>query len=476
MEVIDSSSFKNMIRTARIARDCPISSAEELKDIIQQKSTEQTQCVKEKLRWIASFCLSQEWWGPFRNGKHYATISVHYIRDWSYNHMMVLCKEMQDNEVFDQMSFMATFQQEYAEFQPAALERVICNLSHKQFLPGFLGSEGMPVFDAHDESTVYNHCFTHELGNVIARVLQGDAQSHIRQLITKASKLLFTSALDRTDDATQATQWHDQLKLLDFVIIRSEEARNELNSEHCLLDAAEMIELRNVLDMLKPFQDVVANFMTAGATTCSGSLVVPYHRLLIQTLAELEVKHPTSTLLRGLHQSFLERTDFVEERSTRATIYTTSTTLDPRFKLRWCDDKDYDMYKDHLILIAKNVVREKSEPVDTAKTNGSFSSVFAKILKQPSESSEDAAVATEVLRYLREPIIGEDSDVLRYWRQNELNFPSLGVLASKYLAIPTSSADLEGFKSVERMTAPANELSGELLENIIALSAGGFDD
>ena len=468
LEVVESLTFKNLVAAIRESHVCPLNMVGDIRNLIRSRSLERKQTVKDKLKCMTSFCLSEELCKPLINGKHYATLSVHYIQDWTYNHFLVLSKEINAREDSVEHEAVTTFTQVYAEFQPSALECIICNLSQEQALPGFGSMTKIPVPSPYNGATAYNNAFINEVGNAIILSLQDPSQNRAMQLVNKASNLLLNKGANWQCNVNQATQWFEQLKLLEVVFARSEEARNELNADECLLDAAEMIELRKVLDVLKPFQDVMDRFITAPDNVCMGSLVVPYRKLLIQTLTELEAKHSDSTFLQCLQSMFIQRTEFVEEKSVRATIYTTSTTLDPRFKLRWCDDTDYDMYKDHLILLAKNTMQLKSEPKELTNPNGLSTSVFAKILKRPLESSEDAVVATEVLRYLREPIITEDSDVLNYWKQNELNFPSLSMLARKYLAIPTSAADLKNARP--NIATAENNLSGQLLESIVELS------
>ncbi|XP_067943347.1 receptor-type tyrosine-protein phosphatase mu-like [Watersipora subatra] len=466
-DVIDTQSFRNLALALKSAKDSLIPSSEEVKDIIQNRSDERFHRVKEQLEHISSYCLSEESYVSKTSSQSYATVSVHYMQEWSYKHMTVLCKDI--SKLHDKHSAILRFREEHSDVYPAAMQCIVCNLSQQQALPGFVDMTPVSVPALHNYSEGYSNSFTNEIGNAVICALQEDAQSRVVQLINHASSLLTRKAEAWDCPLSEAVHWYQQLKLLEVVLNRSEQARDGFNSDESLLDAAEMIELKNVLQMLKPFQDVIEQFHAAAAQSCSSSLVVPYHRLLLQNLSEMEAKYPDSPLLGSLHRAFLERTDFVEMQNTHATVYTTATMLDPRFKLRWCEDKDYDMYKEHLVAIAKNIMKVKMETDVASKTNGSVSSVFAKILKKPLESSEDAAVATDVMRYLREPIIPEDSDILGYWKHNELNFPSLSILARRYLAIPTSSVDL---KDVSTNFAPPDsmQLSGNLLERIVELS------
>ncbi len=54
----------------------------------------------------------------------------------------------------------------------------------------------------------------------------------------------------------------------------------------------------------------------------------------------------------------------------------------------------------------------------------------------------------EISDYLSEPCILENSDPLTFWRQNSSRFSSLAKVASKYLAMPASSAPVERLFSI----------------------------
>lgn len=474
LETFESASFKKLVNVIRNVSRCSLPSADDLGEQLHQLATHQKDAIKEQLKLVNNFCLAEEIRQPWHDGKCYAIISMHYIKDWSYRHRMLLCKQTSSTQETFKLNTMESFQLEYGDFESSVIEKIICNLSERQSLPGFLDGSAPITRIIGQEKQRYNNSFTNELGNAVVRALADTSQTHIALLFKKAAKLLTAKAFDGAYDSSVALEWFEQMKLLKLVVMNSEELERETENvelKDLLLNSSEVQALSTILQMLESFREVVEHFRFAGAKTCTASLAVPYHRLLLQTLTELRAQHPNHSFLECLSRYFIDCTDFVEGRSSDPTIYTTATTLDPRFKLRWCDDTDYELYKNHIADLARRVVECKTEPT-TLAVNGTASSIFAKILKQPSESHEDAAIATEVLRYLREPIIAEDRDVLDYWKQNEANFPNLSVLASKYLAIPTSSADIKDLYPLDSNILVNNSsLSGNLLENIVELGS-----
>ncbi|KAK3907808.1 Transposable element Hobo transposase [Frankliniella fusca] len=66
--------------------------------------------------------------------------------------------------------------------------------------------------------------------------------------------------------------------------------------------------------------------------------------------------------------------------------------------------------------------------------------VYRKYLEDAEDSEE--IVEDEIDRYVREPI-GDDSDILGWWKQKRERFPRLSRLAQQFLVIPASSASAE---------------------------------
>ena len=58
------------------------------------------------------------------------------------------------------------------------------------------------------------------------------------------------------------------------------------------------------------------------------------------------------------------------------------------------------------------------------------------------------SINIEFQRYLSQPCISEDRDVLAYWKDHRETFPTLAKLAQKYLSVPASSAPVERIFSI----------------------------
>lgn len=456
ISVVETPQFKNLVSAAK---SCFVH-VPSVKGICEKMKVEASDCkasIKEILATVKHFYLSEE--TRSCHGRTYVCLSVHYIHKWAPRRLRVFCKKVEcfGGGVY-QLDTLAVFRSEFGDLPH---NDVFCNLSGKLSLPGFKSCINLEneCFGWTEIEGKYWSCFTYELGNSIVCSLLHSSQTQLLTVLRKCSKILAMMRVGET------SSWYEQVNSLTQLleVDGSGDAVEVLDKDS--LTQSEQTELRRFLDAVKPMRDVVKHFQRAGATTSTSSLVVPYRRLLMQTYAESPVSDDQS-FVHVLSQQFLQKTEFVESGNKRPTIYTTATSLDPRFKLQWCDDAYFDMYKEHLLALAKAKPAQKAESAGAPSSNATLS-VFAKILKQTSQSNEDLVVNSEVMRYLQEPIVSEESDVLTYWQQNQQHLPTLSALAQRYLAIPTSSADLE----LSLSACLKDSVEVELAENMMMLQS-----
>jgi zinc finger BED domain-containing protein 1 (E3 SUMO-protein ligase ZBED1) len=83
--------------------------------------------------------------------------------------------------------------------------------------------------------------------------------------------------------------------------------------------------------------------------------------------------------------------------------------------------------------------------------------------------------STELNRYISIQKIQPNCDALQWWAENSINFPILGVLAMRYLAIPATSAPSERLWSLAAhvITKSRTQLDSHLVSDIIFLKENG---
>ena len=80
---------------------------------------------------------------------------------------------------------------------------------------------------------------------------------------------------------------------------------------------------------------------------------------------------------------------------------------------------------------------------------------------QQSKSEQDICEA-EVSQYKKELSINATQNPLTWWRQNNERYPSLAILAKKYLCIPATSVPLESVFSTAGDIVTAQKVSTEI--------------
>ena len=140
-----------------------------------------------------------------------------------------------------------------------------------------------------------------------------------------------------------------------------------------------------------------------------------------------------------------------------------ATTLDPRFKLKWCLNEDER--EDIKIKLLQGMAKEREECVltDSSKNDGMASTPSSDPVNPPSakkkssqllqfifentdttsaETSQSDSMKAEVTSYLTDSCIAEKDNPLEYWTKNASLYPTLAALAKCYLSIPALSGCL----------------------------------
>lgn len=155
--------------------------------------------------------------------------------------------------------------------------------------------------------------------------------------------------------------------------------------------------------------------------------------------------------------------------------YTIASVLDPRFKVRWCDEEKLNepltivrLKASQTEIFQKNNPSEEELSLPKKKPKSNFFNFMSPSRPKPKRS---ASVGNELDNYLSEPCMDMDSNPLEYWSINCIKYPVLAKLASKYLAIPATSAPVERLFSVAGKTFRPERcrLSDEKFEKLMTI-------
>ncbi len=221
-------------------------------------------------------------------------------------------------------------------------------------LPGFVNDEtsdsedddseddGCEFVNLSSEEVSFTHhsCFAHVLQLVVKDGLQNAGQ--INTVIKKCSKLVYfirksTIASDVLCDeirpqADNITRWNSQLKMVKSVFSILENKLSELEGAPNLTTYDRNI-LQDIVTILTPFEEAT-EFVQVGCVPSAG-YVLPCAVGLAHHLRVTTSRY-NSAFFRGLKASLDRRMPYYERNET----YILATILDPRFKLRWCNDED----------------------------------------------------------------------------------------------------------------------------------------
>lgn len=115
---------------------------------------------------------------------------------------------------------------------------------------------------------------------------------------------------------------------------------------------------------------------------------------------------------------------------------------------------------------SESVMKKPTRPTAMSSL---FGDIYMTSVQQP--KSEQDICEAEVSQYKKEPSINATENPLTWWRQNNERYPSLAILAKKYLCIPATSVPSERVFSTagDIVTAQRSQLKSEHVDRLIFL-------
>ncbi|MBW0470509.1 hypothetical protein O181_010224 [Austropuccinia psidii MF-1] len=129
-----------------------------------------------------------------------------------------------------------------------------------------------------------------------------------------------------------------------------------------------------------------------------------------------------------------------------------ATVMDTRFKLRFFQSHNMTLawfgtsaknlagiFEDQAQKHFRKDIKTSNEPsYNTSKSNGLFKEMYSS-----SNASDANSMDNEVTRFLSEPPEPKTTDILLFWNSQQTFFPTIGLMAHKFLSIPATSAPSE---------------------------------
>jgi hypothetical protein len=153
-----------------------------------------------------------------------------------------------------------------------------------------------------------------------------------------------------------------------------------------------------------------------------------------------------------------------------------STVLNPKFKLKYFEDK-WTGSESHFLRIAKGKVKKLWEdvykretmiirpqsPLPASQPADFLADILNRVAPQVVAPTRVSTRKDQYTQYLEEPV--SNTPIMLYWRAKEPEWPQLASMAFDFLAIPAMSSECERvFSSCAKQTTPeSSRLTGRML-------------
>jgi len=276
------------------------------------------------------------------------------------------------------------------------------------------------------------------------------------------------------------TRWNSTLALferIDLLMDDLNKTMNELNKEEFYFNETEISQIKEVIEVLKPFEIETKYFSSEKTSTISK--VWPRLSALILTLEEMNINDENIKKMKlRLIQSLKIRCENVFKDD----YIIISTILDPIFKLLY-HVKESSRQEYYDIIIKEGIKIIQTSPISSnipqivIEKQDNVSNALKKMMNitKPVVSSDEIQkvkiIKAELASYFTVDTPNVISlDPLVWWWEKRDIFPHLSQIAFKYLVIPSSSASVERrFSSVGRNTNCRWRMKPETIEALVTL-------
>nr|XP_015922601.2 E3 SUMO-protein ligase ZBED1-like [Parasteatoda tepidariorum] len=276
------------------------------------------------------------------------------------------------------------------------------------------------------------------------------------------------------------TRWWSILKLCKRFLENQLPIRKLLqdypSKKHLMADSNEVNTLEEIVNATKLLEEISKNLSGEGYTTASS--ILPLLRKVNKSLREL----PSDNSMQKQIKSELLSSLIRYEKPELMSLLRLSSFCDPRFRLNFIDEPE----QTKMIVLEKMIALYEIEDAQSVATveNPKVLEDTKKGLEKLLESDEDddtlnvniltpsCKAEREFNNFISMPKVGLNDDPLKWWKMNEHNFPTLKLLARKYLTVQGSSVPSErvfstGGNVVRKNRASLSPKHSEML-NIIS--------
>ena len=367
----------------------------------------------------------------------------------------------------------------------------VINLAVQDFLRT-LGAAALASEDAYDESYIPDTAtagFIPRLRKMVVKVRESPQR---RERFAHQCKLEGVHPKELVVDVR--TRWnstHDMIKralelrgpLDKFAAVESDLVRYKMKPEEWRL-------LESVCGFLRAFKLATKRMCSASHPTLATA--VPAYNFLLDKLEDYRDANPGLETIEAATNAAINKLK-VYYCKAGAEIYPVATILDPRYKLGYYHDHDWEQewIQEAQTAFNRAFARYRAPPAPAVREGmptqlGSGNGGNDDDDDDDDDEDEDVDVVKwsilkrrrvaerdEVEEYLTAPRAMPETDVLQWWKVNAAAYPRLAAMARDYLAIPATSAPVERVFSggTDLVQPKRGALSGDAIHACLCLKS-----
>ena len=219
------------------------------------------------------------------------------------------------------------------------------------------------------------------------------------------------------------------------------------------------------------------------------SITIPHYLRMIQKLTTFKEEVGETTLIGKAADAAISKLNkyFTANSSAGPSYAVVATALDPRLTLRVFDKLLSGSEQQNQKRRAKAFFSHIYSQYSTRQRLREFSEMtnadHRPSLVDDYDSDDDIFVSaansareSEANRWQKEPSVGKNTDILRFWKSREVDYPILAQMARDYLAIPATSAASERVFSQggDIVTKKRNRLHPDSVRYLLCLRSWGI--
>nr|XP_046480872.1 E3 SUMO-protein ligase ZBED1-like [Neodiprion pinetum] len=482
--MVEGIGFKKLMKTVAPLYNVPCRKT--ITELIDTKYEEKKTIIKQKLKSIKNICLTIDEWKDMQL-RSFLGVTVHFIENYEMQSMSIACEPLHENHTGEYLSEMIL---KVCGDWDLSIEKIVSVTTDN-------GSNIVKAVEISFGRAKHIRCVAHTLNLVVDNSVKSTEVKlfldKVRKIVTwfhqsgvGAEELRQLQTQEKIPDGKVkhlvgdvSTRWNSQLLMIERFILMSS-AIGSILLKHPnapqMLQANEIVVLKEIEKVLRPFHDVTEKMSAEKYVTASKA--IPMIKCLRILLDATTIDSDLANQLKySLQTELIKRFENIQ----KVHLFSVATFLDPRFKKIYLDEplslsKTIDYTNRYLSLNMRNddvlaVTHSESSVSSEVTVNGQdiWKVHHEKIVSANTSTTKN----TELDLYIAAPLSNLEVDPLNVWKNYEGTFPKLTNLAVKHLSVMATSAPAERLfsKAGNILRKTRNRILGKRLPKLLFLNS-----